>query len=136
MINEVSKRKANFDERNAERVTLADCQTWAIPKPWFEVRPVFRDGRAIDAYSVLTCGPDLDALVEALGDCDDIYEQVSAVATLAAHLLGWHYDLSDADLNSLLAFRQADAASLDWMRRIVEIATGRSGPKVSSAGSD
>jgi hypothetical protein len=129
MIDERAKRKPNFDERNAAPVVLADGQTWHVPKPWLEIRPVFRRGKAVAAYPVLTCGPELDELVEAMSDCEDLHTQVAAVATLAAHLLLWHYDLADQDLDQILAFRAADDRSLDWLRQVVGIATGRSGPK-------
>jgi hypothetical protein len=115
---------------------LADGQAWFLPKPWLEIRPVFRGGKVVTAWRVLTCGPELDALVEALGESDDLDSQVMAAASLAAHLLRWHYELTDAELDQLLAFRCADASSLDWMREVFRIATGRSGPKVCSAGGD
>jgi hypothetical protein len=134
LIDERSKRKPNFDERNSAPVVLADGQSWFIPKPWLEIRPVFRGGRAVTAYRVLTCGAELDALVEALADSEDLDGQVTAVASLAAHLMCWHYELTDAELDGLLAFRAADAASLSWLRDIFAVATGRSGPKVCSAG--
>src|SRR5262245_20877097 len=136
MIDEKAKRKENFDERNAAPVVLADGQTWFVPKPWLEIRPVFRGGKALTAWRVLTCGPELDALIDALSECDDLDGQVTAAASLAAHLLCWHYDLTDAQLDELLAFRCADHSSLNWMREVLAIATGRSGPKASSAGGD
>ena len=114
----------------ATPVRLADGQTWYVPKPWLEVRPVFRGGRAAAAYRVLTCGPELDRLVEALADSEDLDAQVVAVASLAAHLLCWHYDLTDAELDELLAFRAADETSLNWLREVFAVATGCSGPKV------
>jgi hypothetical protein len=136
MINEPSKRKPNFDERNSAPVILADGQTWHVPKPWLEIRPVFRRGRAVRAYPVLTCGPELDGLVEAMAECEDLDSQVVAVASLAAHLLCWHYELTDAELDGLLCFRAADSASLSWLREVVAIATGRNGPKACCAGGD
>jgi hypothetical protein len=136
MLDEQSKRKPNFDERNAAPVVLADGQTWWIPKPWLEVRPVFRGGRAVTAYPVLTCGPELDGLVEAMAECEDLDSQVTAVASLAAYLLCWHYELTDAELDGLLAFRCTGDDSVNWMREVAAIATGRSGPKVYRAGGD
>ena len=136
MIDEKAKRKDNFDERNSAPVVLADGQVWHVPKPWLEIRPVFRGGKAVNAYPVLTSGAELDELVVAIGDCQDLYAQVLAVASLAAHLLTWHYDLADAELDELLAFRRSCPESLDWVREIIGIATGRSGPKASSAGGD
>jgi hypothetical protein len=130
MIDEKSKRKPNFDERNSAPVVLADGQVWHVPKPWLEIRPVFRSGRAVTAYPVLTSGSQLDELLDAIGGCEDLYAQIAAVATLGAHLLQWHYDLDDRELDQILAFRVADERSLDWLKQIVAVATGRSGPKV------
>jgi hypothetical protein len=136
VIDEQAKRKPNFDERNAAPVVLADGQTWHVPKPWLEIRPVFRGGKAAAAYRVLTCGPELDDLVEALSESNELDGQVVAVASLAAYLLRWHYELTDDELDQLLAFRCSDDRSLQWLRDVVAIATGRSGPKASSAGGD
>jgi hypothetical protein len=136
MLDEVAKRKPNFDDRNSAPVVLADGQAWHVPKPWLEIRPVFRGGKAVTAYPVRTCGPELDQLVEAMADADDIFEQVCGVATLAAWLLRWHYELDDADLDQLLAFRRSDERSLQWMRDVMAIATGQSGPKAWRAGGD
>jgi hypothetical protein len=136
VLDEKTKRKPNFDERNAVPVRLADGQSWFVPKPWLEIRPVFRGGKPVSSYRVLTCGPELDRLVEAMSDAADLDAQVSAIASLAAHLLLWHYDLTDAELDELLRFRCSDPASLDWMREVFAVATGRSGPKASSAGGD
>jgi hypothetical protein len=136
VIDEPSKRKENFDERNAAPVVLADGQTWLVPKPWLEIRSVFRGGKAVTAYPVLTCGPELDALLEAIGEAESKIDEISFVASLAAHLLLWHYDLADAELDQLLAFRHADEASANWLRQVLEIATGQSGPKACRAGGD
>ena len=85
---------------------------------------------------MLTCGPELDGLVEAMAECEDLDSQVIAVASLAAYLLCWHYELTDAELDGLLAFRAADETSLNWLREVFAIATGRSGPKACRAGGD
>jgi hypothetical protein len=130
MLDEVLKRKGNFDARNSAPVVLADGQAWHVPKPWLEIRPVFRGGKAPAAYRVLTCGPELDALVEAMAECEDLDSQIMAAASLTASLLLWHYDLSDQELDQLLAFRRGDEQSLNWIRESIAIATGRSGPKV------
>ena len=136
LLDEKAKRKPNFDERNAAPVVLADGQPWFVPKPWLEIRPVFRGGKAVSAYPVITCGPSLDALVDAVAEADDGMVQISFVASLAAHLLCWHYDLTDPELDQLLAFRVHDDASLNWTREVFAVATGQSGPKVCRAGGD
>jgi hypothetical protein len=136
MIDEFAKRKPNFDERNAAPVVLADGQKWHIPKPWLEVRPVFRNGRADHVYHVLTCGRELDELIEAMMHVEEQDQEICAVASLAAYLLRYHYDLGDDELDQLLAFRVADPASLEWVTQVFAIATGRSGPKRGRAGDD
>jgi hypothetical protein len=136
MLDERAKRKPNWSEQNSVPVVLADGQPWSVPKPWLEIRPVFRDGRAASNYPVLTYGPDFDELLQAMADCEDRRTELIAIASLAARLLRWHYDLSDADLAGLLAFRAADAASTEWAEAVIGIATGSSGPKVKRAGGD
>jgi len=136
MLDEKAKRKPNFDERNSAPVGLADGQSWFVPKPWLEIRPTFRGGRAVGSYPTLSYGPELDGLLGAIGDCTDSLAQIVAVASLAAHLLTQQYDLADADLDELLCFRTRDEVSPQWMHQIVHIATGTSGPKAWSAGGD
>ena len=136
MLDEQAKRKSNFDQRNSVPVILADGQTWFVPKPWLEIRPVFQNSKAVTAYPVLTYGEELDGLVEAIAACDSMLEQVSAVASLGAFLLQWHYELSEPDLDQLFVFRPSHEQSLTWMREVCAIATGQSGPKAFRAGGD
>jgi hypothetical protein len=136
MVIESECRKECFDERNSAPVRLADGQTWFLPKPWLEVRPVFRGGRTHSSYPVLTYGRELDALIEAIGDCEDGAARICAVASLGAHLVTRQYQLTDEELDLLFCFRAADDVSSTWLRTVIEVATGRSGPKVSSAGGD
>ena len=135
MLDETAKRKPNFDAANSVPVRLADGQDWQVPKPWLEVRPVFRGGRAERAYPVPTCGPELDALIDAVSESDEPAVWFSAIATLAARLLGYQYDLSDDDLDQLLRFRVSDPDSGQWLRDVMRIATGDTGPKAYRAGS-
>lgn len=137
MLDEVAKRKPEtFDEANSVRVVLADGQEWAFPKPWLVVRPVFRDGRVVTRYNVLTYGQAVDDLIEAVAGSDSAVEHICSVASLAAYFLQWHYTLVDAELDQLLAYRSADPESMNWLKRVMEIATGSDGPKVSCAGGD
>jgi hypothetical protein len=136
MTDERSRRKTLFDETNSVAVVLADGQTWYVPKPWLELRPGFRDGKAVGAFTVLTYSREVDDLIARLADSQTFVDQMSTVATLAAWLLQFQYDLTDADLDQLLAYRRNDPASLAWARTVIEVATGRSGPKVLSAGDD
>ena len=136
MLDETAKRKPNFDAANSVPVVLADGQAWAVPKPWLEIRPVFRDGRAASAWPAYSYGPDLDRLVERVAEAELFTNQVAAVATLAAELLRHQYELSDPDLDQLLAYRRDDPVSIEWTGQVIEIATGRSGPKAGCAGGD
>ena len=136
MLNEEAKRKDCFDEPNSVWVVLADGQRWAVPKPWYEVRPTFRGGRAVGSYPAYTYGPETDALIEILADTESLIDEVSAVASLAAYLLLKQYDLTDGELDQILAYRSTDPASLDWTKTVIRVATGRSGPKVLTAGGD
>ncbi len=95
---------------------------------------VFRDGKAHSSYPVLTYGPELDALVKAMGECDDNSALLIGAASLGAYLLSQNYHLSDADLDQLFVFRIGDSLSRDWAMAVMQVATGQSGPKVSSGG--
>ena len=136
MIDEPSKRRECFDETNSVAVVLADGQTWYVPKPWLELRPGFHDGKAVSAYTVLTYNHEVDDLIQRLAEADNFVMQMSTVATLAAWLLQFQYDLTDADLDQLLAYRRNDPDSIAWAKTVIETATGRSGPKVLRAGDD
>ena len=83
---------------------------------------------------MLTYGPELDSLVKALGECDDNSALLIGAASLGAYLLSENYHLSDADLDRLFVFRVGDSLSWDWAITVINVATGRSGPKVSSGG--
>ena len=134
MLDELAKRNPNFDERNSVRVVLADGQSWALPKPWLELRPGFKDGKSAAAYPVFSYGPEIEVLVTLISETEGFLEQILGIATLGARLLQSNYNLTDADLDQLLAYRRDDAASIAWGAAVIEIATGRSGPKVGCAG--
>jgi hypothetical protein len=134
MIDERSKRKNTFDEPNSVAVEFLDGQVWFLPKPWIQIRPVFKDGVAFSSWRAYTLGPRIDPLLELIAGVDTVDEQVVAIATVAAEMLRYHYELSDAELDSILAYRIADPASSAWFGAVVETATGRNGPKRSRAG--
>ena len=134
MLNEKVKRRETFDERNSVPIMLADGQKWAFPKPWLEIRASFKGGKPQTTYPVLTYGPELDVLVKAIGECRDNAALLCGTASLGAYLVSQNYDLSDEDLDQLFAFRLGDSASWDWARAVMDVATGRSGPKRGSGG--
>ena len=95
---------------------------------------MFRGGRAERAYPVPTCGPSWTRS-DAVSESDEPAVWFSAIATLAARLLGYQYDLSDDDLDQLLRFRVSDPDSGQWLRDVMRIATGDTGPNAYRAGS-
>ncbi len=136
MTDERAKRKPGFDERNAAWITLADGRRWAIPKPWLEVHAAFRGGRAVASRPALTYGPELDALIGAIGECRDNAALLIAAASLGAYLLRHHYDLADDELDRLFAVRAGDPSSWDWVQSLLGVATGTAGSRSFRGGSD
>ena len=136
MTDERAKRKPRFDERNSVWIALADGARWAFPKPWLEVYTSFREGRAVSTYPVLTYGPELDELVDAIGECHDNAALIIGAASLGAFLLRRHYDLSDEDLDRLFAVRVGDPSSWGWAQAVIEVATGSGGSRSFRGGSD
>ncbi len=95
---------------------------------------MFEGGKARTTYPVLTYGPELDALIKAIGECRDNAALLCGVASVATYLILQNYDLSDDDLDHLFHFRVGEPESWDWARTVIDVATGRSGPKLGSGG--
>ena len=99
---------------------LADSQEWLLAKPWLEVHAAFDGGRAVRTWPCLTYGPDLDALVQAMSNCEDNAALLIGAASLGAYLLQQNYDLADAEMDGLFAFRIGDPESWDWARSVID----------------
>jgi hypothetical protein len=134
VVDETAKRRETFDLASSAPVVLADKQTWHFPKPRFEIRPSFAGGRAVGTHPVVTQGPELDELVDAVGKCEDAATLLVGAATLGAHLLIRNYDLTDDELGELFAYRPDDQNSWKWLQSVMGIATGTSSPKPGSGG--
>jgi hypothetical protein len=138
---EQARRKADVDLEICTPITLADGQAWYFPRPWLEIVPHFQDGKAINRSRLLTCGPELDFLIEAIAQEDDYIRQILAVMTLGALLIKRCYDVTDEELSRLFTYRPNDPASEDMIAAIIDAATGgsglrgRDGPKACAAGS-
>jgi hypothetical protein len=115
-------------------VKLADGQEWLFPKPFLQIHASFAGGKPAGNYPVITAGPELDELVEAMASCEDAAAQLSAAATLGAYLLLRNYDLEDRELDQLFAFRPGDPPSWDWAQRILEVGAGQTGVRSFSDG--
>jgi len=129
MINERSKRREEFDESRSNPVVLSDGQTWHLPKPWVAIHPMFEGGKPVDNWKCFTYGPELDALVEAIGEAEGTVASVMAGVGLAAYLLLRNYELNDAELAEVLVYNAGDPASHDMLSAVFDVALGRTGPK-------
>lgn len=134
MLDETALRRENFDEATSEPIALADGQTWHFPKPYLELRASFQNGGAAEARPVLTHGREIEEMLDAIERSDDDATILVKSAALAARLLSFHYELSDDDLNQLFSVRTGEPASWDWVRAVIDVATGRTGPKRGSGG--
>jgi hypothetical protein len=132
MLSELQKRKPDLAEHDSVRVTFADGQGWLIPTPWLVFHPVFENGVATHCYRSLGYGAPIDDLVAMIAGLDDFDVIASASATLAGCLLRLQYNLTDDELDQLLAIRADDVESSAWMTTVVEIATGHYGRRVGS----
>ena len=130
------RRRSCFDISSSAPVILADGQTWFLPKPWFEIRPIFQRGRSLSSYHVFTYGDELDRLIMEIGQCSEESTTIEAIASLGAYLIGINYELTDLELQSLFHFRLGDRVSFDWAKQVMDVATGQSGPKAFSGGGD
>lgn len=129
MLDEASKRRENFDEANSVPIKLADSQEWMFPKPFLQIHASFQGGKAVSTWPVLTCGPELDAIIEIVSECKVNATLLCAAATLGAHMLLRQYSLDDRELDQLFAFRPSDPDSWDWVQSVINTATGLAGPK-------
>lgn len=138
---EAFRRKPDLDTEVCTPIVLADGVAWHFPRPWLEIVPIFRDGKAVDRSKLLTCGAELDLLLESIAEEEDPAREILAVMTLGGFLLLRNYDLTDEDLERLFVYRPRDPASQDMLRSIIEVATGGGGmrgltsPKACAAGS-
>jgi hypothetical protein len=129
VLDERGLLRPECDERNSVPVRLADGNDWLLPKPWVEIHASFRGGKAEATFPILTHGPELDALVEAVGECQDNAAILCGAATLGAYLIRRNYDLDDSQLDQLFAFRPGDADSWGWISAVMDVATGTGGSR-------
>ena len=133
-MSEIDFRRPDFVAEPASvPVPFLGGATFFVPKPWLEIRPHFAGGVAVSTYSVLTYGRVCDALIEAAAVADDDDVRMSAVATLAAALLGISYDLADPQLDTILAFDVDEPTSCEWACRVMDVACGRLGRRGGAA---
>lgn len=137
MIDEKSLRKPAFDEANSAPVVLADGQAWHFPKPWYAVRPRFRNGRVESVPMVATAGTEFHRLREAVreaargGEPDPFY---MAATQFAAHMLSANYEVPDEVLDEILTVPVDRERT--WVNDVIAVANGSSGLKASSGGGD
>lgn len=139
------RRKPDFDPEGCIPIRLSDGQEWHFRRPWLEIAPVFKDGKAVDRTKQITCGPELDVLIRAIPEEEDGPRQILHVMTLGALLLKQDYDLEDEDFERLFTYRVGSDESQEMIRSIISVATGKlsdahgvgvlSDPKAQPAGS-
>lgn len=134
MLDERDHRREGIDIDRSVPVRMGDGGEWLLPKPWVEVHPIFDGGRPVDRWLVFTYGPELDGLIRAIAEAEDGSMRILAAVGLGAHLLLRNYDLSDDQLAEVLVFRCHDPESESMVRAILDVATGRTGPKASRGG--
>lgn len=135
MLDETARRRPDFDAHHATWITLADGTPWAFPKPWLEIHATFQGGRAVGSRPMLTYGPELEELIEAIEGCRDNEALLVGAATLGAYLIRRNYDLDDRDLDRLFAVRAKDPSSWQWARELIDVATGTAGSRSFRDGS-
>jgi hypothetical protein len=120
---EKHRRKPEFDPEGCVAIRLDDGQEWYFPRPYLEINPVFHEGKVINSIRCLTCGPELDLLIQMIGREDDALERIHKIMTLGAFLLLRNYDLLDNELAQLFVFRNKPEGfeCLNW---IMDVATG------------
>lgn len=133
MLDEPAARKPEFDQGNSVPIVLADGQAWWFPKPWLEFYPPPPGQDLIGA--IFTLGPDFEAARRAV-EAKTAGDQVVAMFALARIMLGFHYELSDADYGRLLRFRPDHGPTIAMWQAIIDVATGSSedSPKPSGDG--
>lgn len=121
---ESSRRKPEVDIETCMPITLADGQTWYFPRPWLEIRPIFRESKAATYTRLLTCGDELDTLLQSIGAEEDGIAQAMSILTLGAFLLLRNYDVADDELGRLFVLRPNDPDSDRVLHDILDVATG------------
>jgi hypothetical protein len=122
MVDEKAKRRVEGRFDRSVPVIFADGQRWEVPLPSLTIRPHFKNGRATHATSFLSYGDDVDALVEAIGAATDPSAVICGTATLAAELLRANYDLTEGELDTLLALAPgSEDPRYQWPAAVMEV---------------
>ena len=126
MQNEESFRRPDF--QGGRPVQLADGQSWYIPLPILESRPLLLESRDDRVEALTTFGPEFDRLVAACQETETAPEEARVLLELAVDLLGRNYDLSLDQYRALLQYGVQDRDHNEPLLAIHRIATG-TGPR-------
>jgi hypothetical protein len=122
MVDETAKRRDEQTFDRSVRVLFADGQEWWVPLPSLTIRPKFENGRAVSATRFLSYGPAVDALIDAIGGATDPNAIMCGAASLAAELLGRHYDLTEGELDTLLVLSpSSDDPRYQWPAAVMDV---------------
>jgi hypothetical protein len=61
--------------------------SWLFTRASTEIRPIFKDGKAVDHTRQITLGPELDLLLELIGQETDPAKRIGATMMLGALIL-------------------------------------------------
>lgn len=123
---ECRRPDANWDD--TVPIVLADGQTWHFPKPYVDCVPTFTDGKAS-----ITFESEFKPFFDRMDSAELAMDALIARCELERFMLLKLYDLSDADLSSILRWRTSSDADNERRQEILNVAMGI-GPKPSPGG--
>jgi hypothetical protein len=112
MLDEQSLRRPGFAQ--GFPVTMADNQTWWLPRPRMIFRPTFIDGK-VGIGGGATFGPEFEGDMAILRRdvAVEPEEYLRAKFAMAVQLLVLNYDLKPDDLEDLVVLEPDDPASVE-----------------------
>lgn len=129
-LDEAALRKPGFHE--GVRVTLADGQEWALPELWHRFIPVFdeEEGKIV-AEGRVTYGPEHDRDLDLIFGGVEVepMERMDAMMRLPANLLMANYNLTYADLATLIPRDERNERLKAMWKDLIPAMLGVAAPK-------
>jgi len=131
MLDEKALRKSTFSE--GYRVTLADGQSYCLPKPKIRFKPRVVDGK-VEVAGGPSFGPEFDEQLDVLFGVVDVppIERLRVKFEMAVRLLSANYDLKPEDFGELIVLEPDDQASDERWEQLTRAIMGIA-PKPSPA---
>ncbi len=130
-IDERARRKPGYSE--GIKVTMADGQQWAIPKPRIRFKPRIVDGK-VEIGGGPSFGPEFDDKLDVLfGVIEaDPAERLRVKFEVVVRLLAANYDLNPDQFAELIVLEPGDPASDERWEQLSDAIMGIA-PKLSPA---